>query len=119
MDDYFAMRLDEIEKFMNGRYDCYMNLMKNSFDLSDSVSVTIETSDSSAGYVQINTTSLEGLTSMTGEYFTEYPITLTAVSAAGKSFVGWECDGCVIEDVNAEMIEISLSGDCTIKAMFE
>lgn len=119
MDDYFAMRMDEIEKFMNGRYDCYMNLMKNSFDLSDSVSVTIETSDSSAGHVQINTTSLEGLTSMTGEYFTEYPITLTAVPAAGKSFVGWECDGCVIEDVNAEMIEISLSGDCTIKAMFE
>ena len=120
MDDYFAGRMDEIQNYMNGRYDCYMNLMKDSFDLGDTVSVTIETNDTLSGSVLLNkTTSLEGMDVMTGEYFTEYPITLTATPAAGKTFVGWECEGCVIKDTSAQTIEVILENDCTIKAVFQ
>jgi 1-deoxy-D-xylulose-5-phosphate synthase len=36
----------------------------------------------------------------------------------GKTFVRWECEGCEISDVNSPEAEVTLSGDCTIKAVF-
>lgn len=118
-DNYFSGRMDQIKFFMSGRYGCFMGIVKDSFGLSETVSVTVKTSDVSLGSIKINTTSLEGMSEMIGEYFTEYPITLTAIPAEGKSFVCWECDGCEISDVNADTIEVTLSQDCTIEAVFE
>lgn len=117
--DYFAGRMDEIKKFMNGRYDCFMGIVQSAFGLSEPVSVTVETSDVSGGSVQINTTSLEGIPEMTGEYFTDYPIVLTAIPAEGMKFAGWECEGCVISDSGAETITVELHQDCSIRAVFE
>ncbi|MGN0165574.1 MAG: CotH kinase family protein [Lachnospiraceae bacterium] len=117
--DYFAGRMDELKSYMNGRYDCFPYLIKAAFNLEEPVFVTIKTNDTSAGSVKINTTSLEGKANMSGKYFTEYPITLTATPVDGKTFAGWEYEGCVIEDTSAEEIEVWLTGDCTIRAVFE
>lgn len=119
MNEYFDTRIGELAMFMTGRYYCFIDIVQDAFELSDSVTVTVENEDTTSGSVKINTTSLEGISSMTGEYFTEYPITLTATPAEGKTFVGWECKNCFIEDNMAETIEVELTGDCTIKAVFK
>ena len=50
--------------------------------------VTINTSDSSKGTVQINTIEVTE-TPWRGQYFQDFPPTLTALPKAGSIFVGW------------------------------
>ncbi len=118
-DNYFKNRMDQIKNFMSGRYDCFTGLVKEAFGLGDTVTVTVSTSDTESGKVIINCTELSGMSEMTGEYFTDYPIELTAVPAEGNKFVRWECEGLSISDEKSESITVELSADCTVKAVFE
>ena len=55
--------------------------------------VTLSNPDENMGEVRINTitpTMREG--SWSGEYYTDYPVTITAVPKEGYEFVGWSGD---------------------------
>ena len=77
--------------------------------------VTITASDASLGSVQVNT-SVVDLTDgiWSGQYFTDYPITVTATPAPGAKFVGWQGD--VESDQNT--ITVPMDGGVHLEAVF-
>ena len=55
--------------------------------------VTVTTANSAMGSVQVNTSVIDLSSGMwTGQYFSDYPITVTAIPADGCEFVGWKGD---------------------------
>ncbi len=80
--------------------------------------LTIQTGQGeSGGYVQVNTT-IPDLSSGSwqGEYFTDYPVTLTAICEEGYRFAGWSGD----RTDTSETIEVTLpAGGVTVRPVFE
>ena len=77
--------------------------------------VTIATSDASLGTVQVNTSVVDlSDGSWSGQYFTDYPITVTASPAPGAKFVGWQGD--VESDQNT--ITVPMDGGVHLEAVF-
>ena len=76
---------------------------------------TITTSDASLGTVQVNT-SVVDLTdgSWSGQYFTDYPITVTANPAPGAKFVGWQGD----LESDQSTITVPMDGGVHLEAVF-
>ena len=76
---------------------------------------TITTSDASLGTVQVNTSVVDlSDGSWSGQYFTDYPITITASPAPGAKFVGWQGD--VESDQNT--ITVPMDGGVHLEAVF-
>ena len=117
--EYFEMRIAELANFLDGRYRKFPDIMKKALDLSDPVEVTVAAPENGGGTVMINSTFLDASADFKGKYFPDCPITVTAVPSEGKSFVKWECEGCTVSDKSSPEAEITLSGSCTIKAVFE
>lgn len=110
--------LDEYDGFFKERFDYIVPYMAEEFGLTGTLEdVTLKTNHTSGGTIQINTTIpdlSEG--SWTGKYYTDYPVTVTAVPADGYEFVGWS--GSVSTDsatIEAEVVE----GGITLEAVFE
>lgn len=77
--------------------------------------VNISTADPSRGTVQVNTSRIdlsEGAWS--GQYFTDYPITITARANAGYQFAGWKGGS----DEMADTITLPVDGGLTLEAVF-
>lgn len=115
----FWGELDNLKKFLEGRYDNFMPLVRTSYALSKEVNVKLEKVEASKGAVMMNTTMLNLSEEFSGHYFKEYPITLTAVPADGAKFVRWEGTGVDLTDTTSSTIEVKLDGNCRIKAVFE
>ena len=80
-------------------------------------SVTLVTSDEAAGTIQINTTQAnmrDGI--WQGDYFTDYPITVTAKANPGYRFVGWMGD---VEGEEHTMEVAVKEGGIYLMALFE
>lgn len=85
--------------------------------------VRIETTDTAAGSVVLNTITptFDEQGKWQGEYFTDYPITVSASAGEGWRFAGWEVDAGESHEYLAEAsvkLSISESG-LSIKAVFE
>ncbi len=115
----FEEEIKNLKKFIEGRYDCFISLVKDAYALSNDVAVYIEASDSGKGTVMINSSVLDLSRQFGGRYFREYPITLTAVPNEGSTFVRWEVSGASVLDDTSETVRIQLDGNCKIKAIFE
>lgn len=77
--------------------------------------VTIATSEPALGTVQVNTSVVDlSDGSWSGQYFTDYPITVTASPAPGAKFVGWQGD--VESDQNT--ITVPMDGGVHLEAVF-
>jgi len=93
--------------------------LREAFGLKGSLEkITIRTETPEAGKIRLNTIMPElsgGVWS--GEYFTDYPVTVTAEAAEGHRFSCWMVDG---ERIGTENAEISLeSGTVTVTAVFD
>lgn len=106
------------EEFFRERASYIVPFMAEEFGLSGTVeTLALSINDPAGGTVQINTTQpdlSEGQWS--GSYFTDYPVTLTAVPAKGYRFVRWE------GAVQTGEPEISLKlhkGGAQLRAVFE
>lgn len=117
--EYYNTEVSQLETYLTGRYSTFLKLAKISLDLGEICEVKISTEDSDLGTVKVNTTELCLSEEFVGNYFDDYGITVTAQPAEGAEFVRWECEGCEISDENSPEAEITLTGDCTIKAVFE
>lgn len=121
--DYYAGKIKELTQFMYSRYGIFPKFIKDTFDLSEPVSVDIKIDDAAMGTVQINSTLLDferlGNSGFTGKYFKEYYITVKAVEFDGYRFAGWEVTDGEISDAKAMEATVTLTGDCKIKAVFE
>lgn len=79
--------------------------------------VNIEINDCNAGSVTVNTARItwDDQNKWSGEYYTDYPITITAAANDGYRFLGWEGDIYSGE----EYIKTEIGGGISLKAIFE
>jgi len=91
--------------------------LADEFNLTGNVeTVTIKTDNPAAGKIIVNTSELDlSDGKWTGEYFTDYPITVTAIPNKGYKFVGWE-GGITSSDGT---MEIAIDGGIELRACFE
>ncbi len=116
-DEYYTQKMNELANFLDGRYSVFTEIMQESFGLGDIANVSVVISDSTKGTVIMNTVKLPD--EFSGKYFTDYPVTVTAVPSDGCTFAGWECEGAEISDSTSTTAEITFSGDFTLRAVFE
>ena len=77
--------------------------------------VTITTSEPALGSVQVNTSVVDlSDGSWSGQYFTDYPITVTAQPAPGAKFVGWQGD----VESDQSTITVPMVGGVHLEAVF-
>lgn len=119
----FLDSVAEVENFLDGRKSYMVRCLKEDFGLSGTPApVTLQINEKAAGSVTLNTITPEfdedGMWS--GDYFTDYPIELTAVAAEGYRFVRWESDALENGMSKEETIEAAVTEEGTlIRAVFE
>lgn len=118
-DKYYEQQISNLAVFVDGRYSSMPDVMKKAFGLGDCFNAEISCSDSTKGTVMINNTVLDLDEAVKGKYFTDYPITVTAIPNEGEVFKEWICKGCEISDPNSPSAEIIVTGDLTLQAVFE
>lgn len=92
--DLFYTGVEELKVFINNRNAYIPTMLKETLELQgDSINLTVNANDVSAGSVTINTITPD-LTdgAFTGYYFYDYPVTITAAAKAGYTFAGWSGD---------------------------
>ena len=88
--------------------------LKDYFGLADTVTVTFVTSLTESGSIHLNSLDLDTFP-WTGTYFTDVPVTVTALPNLGYRFVRWE-GASTSADTS---IELTLTGDTGLTAVFE
>ena len=115
-EESFYKYVENIDQFYRERKDFVVTYLAEAFALTGTLeSVQIDANDAKGGQVILNTTTLdftEG--AFEGVYFTDYPITLTAVPKEGYRFDGWEGD---VENGDTT-VSLSVTGGIKVKAVF-
>lgn len=105
------------DNFFLKRFDCVTAYLAEEFQLSGTLeNAEISINDPEGGSVTVNTSVInlsDG--SWSGKYYTDYPITVTAVPNEGYIFDGWEGD---IKQTD-ESITVSVEGGLHLRAVFE
>ena len=118
LDTHQANEIEQLATYMRGRYDKFPYLLKKIIGFDYPVEATVTVSDAALGTVQVNRTAIPQ-TNYTGLYFTEYPITLTAIPAEGGTFKGWTADGATLSSETDATITVSFEKAFTVQAIFE
>lgn len=119
----FDEEVADIRAFLERRKPYAAQHLKEQFGLEGvPAPVEIEITDALAGRISLNTVTptFDGQGKWRGEYFTDYPITLSATANEGYRFVGWEITGGQETDIITETsleLEIPETG-LHIKAVF-
>lgn len=119
LDSHQANELEQLATYMRGRYDKFPFLVRKIIGYEYPVSASITINDHQMGQVQVNRSLLRSGEDFTGLYFTEYPITVTAIPAEGRTFKGWVVDGAEIDDASALTAQVTFTKDFSIQAVFE
>lgn len=113
----------DIQNFLNNRKPYIVQFLKDDLELTGTLaSVELEIDDTASGNVILNSIepSFSNDGKWSGDYYTDYPITLTAVANAGYRFVGWECDNLPENDCTSETVDLIIpEKGALIKAIFE
>lgn len=112
----YGKSLDWMNGFFRDRPLYAPEHLAQEFGLSGSLeTVTVTTSDPGIGSVQVGTSVIDlSGGSWIGQYFTDYPITLTATPAEGYQFVGWK--GGISED--SATVTVDMSTRPVLEAVF-
>ncbi len=94
------------------------NHLRKHFEVGDDVVLTLDNSDSKAGYIELNSLTLKKFP-WNGSYFTNVPVELRAVARPGYKFVRWENTDSKETVSTSTGISLSLASDASIKAVFE
>lgn len=113
----YGFDITYLNSFFEKRPEYMKTYLAKEFELTGSVErVTIKDLDETKGYVTINTIDLfQENGQWSGEYFTDYPVTVTAHPWDGYEFVGWSGS---VEAADA-VIEVPVTeGGIELKAEF-
>ena len=104
--------------FFEHRFDYIVPYMAEEFGLTGTLeNVTLKINDSNGGTIRLNTTTPDlSKDSWTGRYYTDYPITVTAIPEEGYKFAGWS--GSVTSGSDTIEAEVIVGG-ITLEAVFE
>lgn len=107
----------EMDDFFRQRFSYAAKGLAEAFGLTGSLeTVTVSINLPEGGSVMVNTALLNEEKEWSGQYFTDYPISLTAIARDGYRFAGWKGDASGQED----QVEIAISeGGLQIEAIFE
>ena len=109
-----------LETFYNTRYSNVTSQMKSYMSLTGSLASVSVSNDGSKGSVKFNTINLDdSLSSWTGKYFTDYPVTVKAEAKEGYSFDHWEVTGAEVSDTSSDEITVPVSEGVSIKAVYK
>lgn len=120
----FDEEVADIRAFLEQRKPYAAQYLKEDFKLEGVLSpVALETTDVSAGCITLNTITptFDEQGKWEGEYFTDYPITLSVTVGDGHRFAGWEIVTAQGKETIAETtveLEIPETG-LWVKAVFE
>ena len=112
----FDAYMEASDTFFSHRFASAMEGMAEYFGLTGTLEkVSVEINEPEGGSVMLNTAVIrEG--EWSGEYFTDYPLLLTAIPEEGYEFAGWAGDVAVAE----EQIEAAIPrGGLRVEAIFE
>lgn len=119
--EWWGMPADWVENFFPARTEAITGYLAEEFGLTGTrQDVRLSVSDAEAGYLTLNTITpdlSEG--EWTGSYFTDHPVTVTAVANEGYRFAGWSGD--VPEGVSGQQVltvEIP-EGGLKLQAVFQ
>ena len=117
---HFSGHLNNIRTYFEDRYDRFLDIVKNAFDLSTAATITFKIEGE--GTIIVNGRDMFPLSKTTSlKYFPECAITVTAVPAEGKTFVGWKVSSKYgeIGDAAAETTTFSFTRTVKLTAVFE
>ena len=119
----FEEQTGELHTFFEHRVEYIVPMLAEHFGLEGSlVDITLSSVPATHGHVTLNTITPDlSEADWTGQYYTDYPVTVTAEAAKGYRFVRWEVNGGepVDGDVEEKEIHVKLNGDTRITAVFE
>ncbi|WP_296694287.1 CotH kinase family protein [Ruminococcus sp.] len=109
-----------LETFYNTRYGNVTSQMKNYMNLTGSLATVNVSNDSSKGSLQLNTIKFDdSMSTWSGKYFTDFPVTAKATPKEGYSFDHWEVTGATVSDTSSDTITVPVSEGVTIKAVYK
>ena len=117
---HFREHLGNIRRYFSGRVDGFLNVVRNAFDLSNPVTITFKIEGE--GTIVVNGRDALPLNKNTSlRYFPEFGITVTAIPAEGKTFVGWKVSSKygAVEDPAAATTTFTFSRTVKLTAVFE
>ena len=114
----WKVSIDEYDGFFKERFDYIVPYMAEEFGLTGTLEeVTLKVNDVEGGTILLNTTTPDlSKGSWTGKYYTDYPVTVTAVAAEGYEFAGWS--GSVTSKNDTINVEVEAGGS-VLEACFE
>lgn len=120
----FSEGVADIRDFLDNRKPYIVQYLKNVFRLEGTLApIELEISDISSGKVILNTIepAFNDDGKWHGEYYTDFPVTLTAAANDGYRFVRWEiADSSKKEMISEETAEIYIAETGTsVKAVYE
>lgn len=112
----YGYTLDWMDGFFRERPKYAVQHLAEEFQLTGSVeTVSVFTDSPDMGTVTVNTSTLDLASGRwSGQYFTDYPITVTATAKPGFRFVGWRGDA---ED-SAPSLTLPVDGGLSLEAVF-
>lgn len=110
-----GLTLDWMDGYFQKRPDYAAQHLAAEFDLSSLETVTLTVNAPEMGKVIVNTSQIDlSSGSWSGKYFSDYPITITAIPNDGYQFLGWKGDA----DEAAPTLTVSVAGGIALQAMF-
>ncbi|MDO5400263.1 MAG: CotH kinase family protein [Eubacteriales bacterium] len=112
----YGYTLDWMDGYFRERPGYAVQHLAEEFALTGSLeTVTVSTQAPEMGEVTVNTSTLDlSGGAWSGQYFTDYPITLTAAPSPGYRFVGWR-GSC---EETAPTVTLPVDGGLTLEAVF-
>lgn len=113
----FEAEINEMDDFFKNRFVFIMEGLAGNFNLSGTIEpVTVECNIPEGGSVSVNTSQIDTTGEWVGQYYNDFPITLTATAKEGYRFVGWSGDVVSQE----ETLEVVIpEGGLSLQAVFE
>ncbi|MDO5558822.1 MAG: CotH kinase family protein [Oscillospiraceae bacterium] len=114
----FESEVKNMKMFIQNRPQYVYKMLQKYLEINgQTAKISVNVSDSSGGTVKVNTITPDYSTGSqwTGTYFTNYPVTVTAVPADGYRFTGWKGD---IQG-NETTAEMAVKEGASVTAVFE
>lgn len=119
LDTHFRDKTNELLTFFKGRASYFPTSIRNAFDLSNPVTIYVQTDG--PGTVRMNERPVE-LTGMTShKVFAGMTMSLQAIPQEGSRFLGWRLDSGDVDlaEAQAETVEVLVKEGFKITAVFE
>ena len=109
-----------LDTFYKSRFSNITGMMKTYMSLTGSLATVNVSNDGSKGTLQLNTIKFDdSMSTWSGKYYTDYPVTAKAMAKEGYSFDHWEVTGATVSNTTSDEITVPVSEGVTIKAVYK